>query len=306
MLERARLPTASECSVEGKRIADKGKHATQAPMWKAESRKDGEAMSEAMPKSASSASEEPRESQELQASPELLTGQELQPSPQPPAGQEPQPSSSPHPTPKPAHRPRPDRHMRRTGANKPGWYVVQVRTGQEDRMCEVITRACEDHDDEARDATELVNLTECFNPRFKGQKKRKGQFNDVEYPLIPGYVIADVQNPAMLAQALRSVREFCRMLAAEETYAPLDERERVWVESQTKSTDHVIPLSFGYKEGDTLVVTDGPLAGNEAMISKLDRRNSMAHIELHVGPMTIRATLGLVIMPSGKVRQNSL
>ena len=186
---------------------------------------------------------------------------------------------------------------------KPGWYVVQVRTGQEDRMCEVIRRACDEHDDDACDPREHVNLRECFNPRFKSQRKRKGQFHDVEYPMLPGYVIADVDNPAMLAHALRSVRELCRVLAAEETYVPLNDREREWLESQTRPTERVFPLSFGYKEGDTLVVTDGPLAGQEAMITKLDRRNSMAHIEFHVGQMTFRATLGLVVMPSGKVRQ---
>jgi len=131
---------------------------------------------------------------------------------------------------------------------KPGWYVVQVRTGQEDRMCEVVRRVCDEYDDNASDPHERVNLRECFNPRFKSQRKRKGQFHDVEYPMLPGYVIADVDNPAMLAHALRSVRELCRVLAAEETYVPLNDNEREWVETQTRPADRVFPLSFGYKE----------------------------------------------------------
>lgn len=184
-----------------------------------------------------------------------------------------------------------------------GWYVVQVSTGGEERMCARITRACADADDRAQDGQQTVGLRECFSPRFASRKKWKGEWLDIERPLLPGYVIADVDNPAALARALRGIPDFARVLAAEETYAPLDERERTWLESQTKVDKRVVPLSFAYKEGDKLTVTDGPLKGNEVLIKKLDRKNSMAHIEFHVGPMTFKATVGLVIMPSGKVRQ---
>jgi len=189
-----------------------------------------------------------------------------------------------------------------TASPKSGWYFVQVNTGSEDRMCDVIVRACAEHDD-AAPREERVGLKECFNPKFASRRKWKGDWQNIERPLLPGYVIVDVRNPAILAQTLRSIRAFCRVLAAEETYIPLSERERGWVESQTKIDDRVIPLSFGYKEGDKLTVTDGPLAGNEVMITSFDRKNCLAHIEFHLGPMTFKTTVGLVIMPSGKVRQ---
>jgi len=183
----------------------------------------------------------------------------------------------------------------RTRASRSAWYVVQVNTGREEAMCAEIRRVCTDYDQTAK-PQDKVNLAECFSPKFQGRRKWKGEWQDLQRPLLPGYVIADAQNPAALMQALRNVRGFCRLLAAEETYAPLDEKERAWVDARTQGADRVIPLSFGVKEGDTYTVTEGPLKGKEGIITRVDRKNCMAHLEFHVGPMTVKATVGLVIM----------
>ena len=182
-----------------------------------------------------------------------------------------------------------------------GWYVVQVTPGAEERMCAQITRACEELDASTPDDGARVALKECFSPRYASRKKRMGQWYDVSRALLPGYVIADVGNPARLAYALKSIREFCRLLAGDETYSPLADAERRWIEAQSREGDRTIPLSFGYKEGDKLIVESGPLKGNEAMITKVDRKNAMAHVEFHVGPMTIKATVGLVVLSGGAI-----
>ena len=131
---------------------------------------------------------------------------------------------------------------------RPGWYVVQVTPGAELRMCEMIKQACAELDSKIPNADERDNLRDCFSPRFATRKKRMGEWYDVSRPLLPGYVIADVRDPAKLASALRGVREFCRVLASDETYSPLDDVERRWVQAQSKENDRTIPLSFGYKE----------------------------------------------------------
>lgn len=184
-----------------------------------------------------------------------------------------------------------------------GWYVVQVITGAEERMCDAIRRACDEHDGAARADGDRVALKECFSPRFASRRKRMGEWRGVERALLPGYVIADVRNPAMLAQSLRNVQDFARVLASDETYSPLNDAERTWLEAQSSETDRTIPLSFGHREGEKLVVTSGPLKGNEAMITKVDRKNCMAHVEFHAGPITIKTTVGLVVEPNGKIAQ---
>lgn len=137
---------------------------------------------------------------------------------------------------------------RRANFQNPGWYVVQVNTGREDVMRAEIERVCAERDAQLP-REDRVGLSECFSPKFRGRRKWKGDWQDVKRPLLPGYVIAAVRNPAALAQALTEVRGFCRLLAAEETYAPLDERERAWLDAQTKNEDRAIPLSIAYKGG---------------------------------------------------------
>ena len=188
---------------------------------------------------------------------------------------------------------------------RPGWYVIQVATGNEEHMCELIAKACADLDERAESDDARVGLRECSSPRFASRKKRKGTWYDVERALLPGYVVADVRNPVMLARALRGVSEFCRVLTGDETYSPLNEAESRWLKAQSKENNRTIPLSFGCREGERLVVTSGPLKGNEAMITGVDRKNCMAHVEFHAGPITFKTTVGLVIMPTGDVLKDA-
>ena len=176
------------------------------------------------------------------------------------------------------------------------WYVVQVQAGREMAMCSVIERACSEHDERAA-PDERIGLRECFSPKFHSQKKWRGEWREVDYQLMPGYVVAIVKEPSKLDRRLRDIRDFCRVVTSGETYMPLSEYERTWIASYTSKGNRVVPMSFGYREGDSVVVTQGPLKGNEARIVKVDRTNSMAHLEFHVGQMTIKTKVGLAVMP---------
>ena len=182
------------------------------------------------------------------------------------------------------------------------WYVIQVATGSEDRMCEVIQHACERFDEDVESKSERIGLRECFNPKFESRKKRMGVWHDVERTLLPGYVIANARNPEKLAIALSRIEDFGLLLANDETYSPLDEAEREWLEGYTEENRRIIPLSYGFMTGGSFVIKKGPLAGREAMVTRLDRKNCLAQIELHVGSITFKQTLGLVVLPSGDMQ----
>ena len=183
---------------------------------------------------------------------------------------------------------------------KTAWYVIQVRTTMEDSMCRRIERACADHDAAAEDEAHFVGLEECFSPRFTTQRKRQGEWHDVDLPLLPGYVIADAGNPHQLAEAIRGIRDMCRLLTDGETYVPLDEGERAWMERQTGKGDRVIPMSVAYKVGDDVEICEGPLIGFSGRISRIDRSKSVAYLEFHVGQMTVKTKVGLAILPGEK------
>ena len=73
----------------------------------------------------------------------------------------------------------------------------------------------------------------------------------------------------------------------EKTYAPLSEGDRT------------IPMSFAYKEGDRVVVVGGPLEGCEFMISRINRRQSIAELEMKTEDgKSVKATVGLAVFPT--------
>lgn len=176
------------------------------------------------------------------------------------------------------------------------WYVIQVQSGQERRMCRLIQASCAEYNDIAEEGDSFF-LDECFAPRFRSQKKWRGEWRDVERPLMPGYLIAVVDEPDRLVQRLRTIPDLCRMVKPGETYLPLTEYERSWVDAYTEKGDRVVPMSFGHRDGDGVTVTQGPLKGREGQIVKVDRSNSLAHLEFHVGQIRIKTTVGLGIVP---------
>lgn len=176
-----------------------------------------------------------------------------------------------------------------------GWYVVQVQTGREQAMCEVIRRVCaEDQTDGLSDAP---LLEECFSPTYVHRLKYRGEWRDVERHLLPGYVVAVTSDPAKLARKLLGVRDFTRLLTITETFVPLREEERAWIDENTKAGERVIPISVGYRRGDTLVVTNGPLAGHEAMVDRVIRKKCVAVLKVHVGNKTVMTEVGLALLP---------
>ena len=187
------------------------------------------------------------------------------------------------------------------------WYVIQVETGRERSACKAIERACRQAQaaerqhaldaDEDVPATEASLLQECFAPSYQTQFKLHGAWHNEERLLLPGYVMAVTSNPWKLAHVLRGVAGLTKLLRMGETFAPLSDDDRAWIERWTTEGDRTIPMSIAYKEGDRVVVTEGPLKGHEAMITKVNRRKSLAELEIHAGQLTIRTTVGLAVLP---------
>ena len=140
-------------------------------------------------------------------------------------------------------------------------------------------------------------LQEVFAPSYQSRFKLHGEWHDEERLLLPGYVVAVTARPWRLAHVLHGVPAFTRILTMGETFAPLSDNDRSWIERWTREGDRTIPMSIAYKEGDRVVVTEGPLKGQEAMIVRVRRRQCTAELEMHVGQVTIRANVGLAVLP---------
>ncbi|MBM6689077.1 antiterminator LoaP [Collinsella tanakaei] len=165
------------------------------------------------------------------------------------------------------------------------WYVIQVPTGKEEAMCRLIERAGSD------------TLAECFTPQYATQKKVRGAWRNVDAVLFPGYVIAVTDDADALNQRLSRVVEYTRMLTMGERFTPLEDSDRVWLSSYTSAGNRVIPMSIAeVDEGDCVRVLSGPLMGHEGWIRSVNRRKSLAFIEVEMFGRKIQTRIGLGVL----------
>ena len=69
--------------------------------------------------------------------------------------------------------------------------------------------------------------------------------------------------PDLLAQALRRVPDFARVLGNDDAFIPLTEGEAAWIDAFAGAGHLTVEMSEGFKEGGKVCVTSGPLVGYE-------------------------------------------
>ena len=175
---------------------------------------------------------------------------------------------------------------------KERWYVIQVPSGKEVPLCELIMRAA---------GNSLVS--ECFCPSFATQKKIKGEWKNVTQTLFPGYVIAVTGNVDELKHRLNCVSEFTRLLKMGEGFVPLSFAEQSWLSEYTSKGDREIPMSMGVMEGDKVRVISGPLKGREALIISINRRKCLAFIKMDMFGREIETKVGLGVLKGDRVSE---
>ena len=87
-----------------------------------------------------------------------------------------------------------------------------------------------------------------------------------------------------------------RMLGNDNSFTPLAPDEVAWLEAFTTAKTHVVEMSQGVIEGDTVMVTEGPLKGREALITKIDRHKRLAYLDMHMFGRTKSVRIGLEIV----------
>lgn len=165
------------------------------------------------------------------------------------------------------------------------WYVIQVLKGREDAMAELIGRVVPGN-----------VLDECFNPKYATETKVRGVWTPVERSLFPGYIVAVSDDPVALEQKLLRLEEFARVLRQGDAFVPLSGEEIELIGAFTARGERVVPLSRGYKAGDRVVVTEGPLVGHEYLIKSVNRHKSVAVLEVDLCGRPQRTLVGLAVL----------
>lgn len=165
------------------------------------------------------------------------------------------------------------------------WYVIQVRAGKDDVVLDVISQKAG-----------VDELEKCFSPKYETQEKAHGQWRYVQRRLTPGYLVAISAAPQKLDRTLREMPEFARLLRDEKGFIPLAPDEVDWISKFTDAGKRVAPMSTAVKEGDQVIVLEGPLFGNAFNITRIDRRRSVAYVQVKFLGRTKEVPLGLQII----------
>ena len=163
-------------------------------------------------------------------------------------------------------------------------YVIQVAGGREARVRDLINKLLSKY------------VTDCFVPRREVKRKVAGEWTFVRETLFPGYLFVETPNIQQVSDQLARVPAFTRLLGkSDEKIIPLSPDEVAWLTALMQPLDKVVEMSVGIIEGDRVVVTDGPLVGHEALISKIDRHKRLAWLDMRMFDRTKTIKVGLEI-----------
>ncbi|MGN0251427.1 MAG: antiterminator LoaP [Oliverpabstia sp.] len=164
------------------------------------------------------------------------------------------------------------------------WYVIQVHTGTEEKVCQ----QCE----KVMDSSVLER---CFIPRFQKKKRFLGEWHMQNEILFPGYVFLITEHLDELVYSLKQVNGMAKFLKTGDEITPLSQQE-VGLLMKLGSEKQEVEMSTGIIEGDKVNVFDGPLQGMEGLIKKINRHKRMAYLEVEMFGRKVEMRAGLEII----------
>ncbi len=147
------------------------------------------------------------------------------------------------------------------------WYVLHVRTGMEDTVCDVLTR-------KIPDCSTLV-------PKRKLKELRHGSWTTAVKTLFPGYIFVNTFMDAARYYALAGLPSVIGVLGGGDGPQPVSEEEMRTV-FRLSGGGGPPGISEAFARDGRVVVTGGPLAGMEGRIIKIDARRFRAKVNISI------------------------
>lgn len=177
------------------------------------------------------------------------------------------------------------------------WYVLYVKTNSENRVVQDISRYV------AKRAFDFEFDPFCPESEFYYRSKAERRLGKTyrKRPLFPGYVFVETTMPSpeflrefgTYARGSDDVIRILRNGNSEYVALPMDERRRLEFLLRGK---RCLEHSIGVIVGDKVMVHDGPLKDFEGCITRINRHNRSAEIELEMFGGTIKAQVALEII----------
>ena len=167
------------------------------------------------------------------------------------------------------------------------YYAVQVKTRGEEKFIRLFRALNPDCP------------IEIFFPKRKISVRRQGLMVQVTPAVFPGYIFLESETDLLLLYQwqFRRTDGFYRFLKSNQDIQPLSGRDLETVLHFIKKTGPLAGLSQVYfDENSRIVVVEGPLAGLEGNIVKVDKRKRRAKIKLDLYDDSFTIDLGFELM----------
>lgn len=164
------------------------------------------------------------------------------------------------------------------------WYVMQVRTGREEKTVFMV---------EQHTAGNCKKI--CFLPKFERKRKYGGDWQVEQAVLFPGYVFVDTEEIEKLYLLLKKVPDLTKVLGTGELWTPVNE-EDLMVLQHLLNQEYVMEMSEGIMVDERIVIAHGPLKGMEALIRKVDRHRRTARVEIQMFGRRQEVEVGVEIL----------
>ena len=170
------------------------------------------------------------------------------------------------------------------------YYVIQVKTGKEQQAIEDILKNKPD------DAS-----FDVFAPYRKALRKYKGVMREVVERCFPGYVFVETNDVQRLFKQLYFTPGFQKLLGREadtDNFVPLDKDESRMIDIlYSASNNRITEISnIEVREGEMIRVLDGPLAGLETQIKKVDLHKRTVTVEYMMCGRLVTSNVGINIV----------
>mgnify|MGYP000869329166 FL=1 len=167
-----------------------------------------------------------------------------------------------------------------------GWYAIFVESGYEDEFCLFINKA----------KSYLFGdiQFDLLVPKRKIYERKQGICKEVIRKIFPGYVLLRTDNIYEFYYGGKEGPHFIRFLKNGYNFLEIQPDE-IGPILLLANQEGLIDISQAFIIQDRLVITDGPLAGRERIIKKIDKRKGRAKVEFSIDSSTRMIDLGINI-----------
>jgi len=170
------------------------------------------------------------------------------------------------------------------------YYAIQVKTRGEEKYIRLFRALYPDCP------------MQIYFPQRKLSVRRKGMMVQTTQAVFPGYIFLEVEGEAAIQQyhwQFRRTAGFYRFLRSNQDIQPLADRDLETVLHFIKKTGPQALAGISkvyFDENSRIVVVEGPLAGLEGKIIKVDKRKRRAKIKLDLYDDSFAIDLGFDLL----------